>query len=180
MVSSTRKSTRLSSKAVAVLPESTAPSPTPAKKETTKKKKTKKESVTKAASTATKSKKKKETVAVIAKAKKAVAKKVVAPTAVKKAAAAAVVGSEGKKIVIIEACKQWGAFKSRANKILKAVGDKATVQINLEKPGKGNFIVSVEGIDEPIVSLLAMKRPFPTLKALDMDEINEKVISALS
>jgi len=25
-----------------------------------------------------------------------------------------------------------------------------------------------------------MKRPFPTLKALDMDEINEKVISALS
>ena len=93
MVSSTRKSTRLSSKAVAVLPESTAPSPA------------KKESVTKAASTATKSKKKKETVAVIAKAKKAVAKKVVAPTAVKKAAAA-VVGSEGKKIVIIEACKQ--------------------------------------------------------------------------
>ena len=106
MVSSTRKSTRLSSKAVAVLPESTAPSPTPAKKETTTKKKTKKESVTKAASTATKSKKKKETVAVIVKAKKAVAKKVVAPTAVKKAAADTVVGSEGKKIVIIEACKQ--------------------------------------------------------------------------
>jgi len=84
-----------------------------------------------------------------------------------------------QKIVIIEACKQWNAFKTRANKILKAVGDKAIVQINQEKPGKGNFIVSIVGMDEPIISLIGMKRPFPALKALDMDVINEKVMSAL-
>jgi len=85
-----------------------------------------------------------------------------------------------KKVVTIEACKQWGAFKTRANKILKAVGDKAIVEINKEKPGKGNFVVSIEGVDEPIVSLIGMKRPFPPLKALDMDEINDEVLSALS
>lgn len=64
-------------------------------------------------------------------------------------------------------------------KILKVVGDKATVQINNEKPGKGNFVVTIVGIDEPIISLLGMKRPFPSLKALDMDAINKKVMSAL-
>ena len=40
-------------------------------------------------------------------------------------------------------------------------------------------MVTVEGTDEPIVSLLGMKRPFPALKALDMDEINAKVLEAL-
>lgn len=84
-----------------------------------------------------------------------------------------------KKVVIVEACKQWGAFKTRANKIAKAVGDRALVEINKEKPGKGNFVVSIKGIDEPIVSLLGMKRPFPALKALDMDEIGKKVLEAL-
>jgi len=88
--------------------------------------------------------------------------------------------SSNKKIVTIEACKQWGAFKTRANKILKAVGSQATVEINKEKPGKGNFVVTVEGVEEPIVSLIGMKRPFPPLKALDMDDINAKVIAALS
>ena len=76
--------------------------------------------------------------------------------------------------------KQWGAFKSRANKIAKAVGDKAIVEINKEKPGKGNFVVRVSGVDEPIVELLGLKRPFPPLKALDMDEICDNVVAALS
>jgi hypothetical protein len=35
--------------------------------------------------------------------------------------------------VEIEACKQWGAFKTRAVKIQKAVGEKATVEINKDK-----------------------------------------------
>jgi hypothetical protein len=39
--------------------------------------------------------------------------------------------------------------------------------------------VTIEGIDEPIVSLLGMNRPFPALKALDMDEINQKILKAL-
>lgn len=84
-----------------------------------------------------------------------------------------------KKTVAVEACKSWGAFKTRAGKIVKAVGERAFVQINKEKPGKGNFIVTVDGIDEPIVSLLGLKRPFPALKALDMDEINSKILKAL-
>lgn len=40
----------------------------------------------------------------------------------------------GKKVEV-EACKQWGAFKTRANKILQAVGKKAVVEINKEKVG---------------------------------------------
>jgi len=87
--------------------------------------------------------------------------------------------TSGKKVVTIEACKQWGAFKSRAAKIQKAVGKKATVEINKEKPGRGNFVVRVSGVEEPIVELLSLKRPFPPLKALDMEEISNKVISAI-
>ena len=47
------------------------------------------------------------------------------------------------------------------------------------QPGRGNFVVRVSGVDEPVVELLAMKRPFPPLKALDMDEISEKVLKAI-
>ena len=89
------------------------------------------------------------------------------------------IGAGGKKTVVIEACKQWGAFRSRATKIANAVGNKAIVEINKEKPGKGNFIVSVSGLDEPIVKLLGLKRPFPPLKALDMEEICSKVVEAI-
>ena len=46
-------------------------------------------------------------------------------------------GSGKEKKVEIEACKQWGAFKTRANKILKAVGQKAVVEINKEKVSSG-------------------------------------------
>lgn len=105
-----------------------------------------------------------------------------APKPTKKAKKEETVASneEGKTIVTVEACKQWGAFKTRANKIAKAVGDKAVVQINKEKPGKGNFVVRVSGVKDPIVELLGMKRPFPPLKALDMDDICAKVLEALS
>lgn len=47
------------------------------------------------------------------------------------------------------------------------------------QPGRGNFVVTIQGVDKPIVSLLGMKRPFPPLKALDMDEINAKILKAL-
>jgi len=52
--------------------------------------------------------------------------------------------------------------------------------LNKEKPGKGNFIVTVSGVGEPIVELTAMKRPFPALKGLDMDVVLENVLKALS
>jgi len=88
--------------------------------------------------------------------------------------------SEQKGTVRIEACKQWQAFKTRAHKIVKAVGNQATVLINQDKPGKGNFVVTVDGVATPIVSLVGMKRPFPALKALDMDAISADVVAALS
>jgi hypothetical protein len=53
------------------------------------------------------------------------------------------------------------------------------VEINKEKPGKGNFIVRVDGKEEPVLSLLGMARPFKDLKALDMDDIGKMVIDAL-
>lgn len=83
------------------------------------------------------------------------------------------------KIVTIEACKQWGAFKSRASKILKGVGSKAVVEINKEKPGKGNFVVTVLGIEEPIVELKEMKRPFKDLKALDIGVVVSNILKAV-
>jgi translation initiation factor 1 (eIF-1/SUI1) len=84
-----------------------------------------------------------------------------------------------EKIVFVEASKECNAFKTRANKIAEAVGSRAKVLINQEKPGKGNFVIRVSGVDEPIIELKAMKRPFPPLKALDMDELAKKVLNAL-
>jgi len=52
--------------------------------------------------------------------------------------------------------------------------------LNKEKPGIGNFIVTVSGAGGPIVELKAMKRPFTALKGLDMDEVLENVLKALS
>ena len=74
----------------------------------------------------------------VAKAKATKAKK---PTSPKKQKVEAVAKKGTKKKaaasktakVEIEACKQWGAFKTRAMKISKAVGDKAVVEINAEK-----------------------------------------------
>jgi hypothetical protein len=40
-------------------------------------------------------------------------------------------------------------------------------------------VVKIEGTDAPIVELLGLKRPFPPLKALDMDDISSKVLEAL-
>jgi len=60
------------------------------------------------------------------------------------------------------------------------VGDKAVVEINKEPPGKGNFVVRVSGVEAPIVELLGMKRPFYALNALDMDDVCDEVMEAIS
>ena len=93
-------------------------------------------------------------------------------------------GSSSGKIVTIEACKQWSVFKTRANKIVSYLSNHGyadtIVQINNEKPAKGNFVVRVQGKDEPILELLGMTRPFKALKDLgDMEEIGKLVIAAL-
>ena len=53
------------------------------------------------------------------------------------------------------------------------------MEINKEKPGRGNFVVRVEGKEEPVLELLGMKRPFKDLKALEMEDIGKLVIEAL-
>lgn len=116
-------------------------------------------------------------------AKPKITKKPDKPKPAKVAAAAATNDSNvSKTIVSIEHCKSWGAFRTRAAKLQKAVGSKAKVEINKEKPGKGNFIVTVTvGEDETqtIVDLQGLKRPFPALKALDMDEVIGNLVEAI-
>ena len=53
------------------------------------------------------------------------------------------------------------------------------MEINKDKPGKGNFIVRVEGKSEPVLELVGMKRPFANLKALDMEDVGKMVMEAL-
>ena len=57
------------------------------------------------------------------------------------------------------------------------MGDAATVVVNEEKPGRGNFVVRVNGT--PVIELLALKRPFPPLKALDMEDVAARVLQAI-
>jgi hypothetical protein len=79
-------------------------------------------------------------------------------------------------------CLSPEVFKTRAGKIqqyLAENGSNARVEINKEKPGRGNFVVRIEGRDEPILELLGMKRPFSALKELDMAYIGKNIIEAL-
>ena len=113
--------------------------------------------------------------------KKIVAKKTAAPAKKGEKASKTSKASDesGVKLVSVEACKQWGAFKTRAGKIEQSLKGIAIVKINEEKPGKGNFVVRIEGRDEPVLKLEGLKRPFPALKALDMDEVVENIKALL-
>jgi len=59
-------------------------------------------------------------------------------------------------------------------KALKA-GGITDVTINPEKPGKGNFVVTVDG--KAVLSLVGMPRPFPKLKALDIEAEAAKILA---
>lgn len=75
-----------------------------------------------------------------------------------------------------------GVFKRSAAKIeafLTSQGSDVRVEINKEKPGRGNFVVRVEGKEEPVCELLGLKRPFKALRELDMDEVGQSVVDAL-
>ena len=52
-----------------------------------------------------------------------------------------------------------------------------TVEGNKEKPRKGAFVVTVGG--KTVLELLDMKRPFPALKALDMEDVAKDVLAAM-
>ena len=48
------------------------------------------------------------------------------------------------------------------------------------KPRKGCFEVRVAGKEDAVLSLVDMKRPFPALKALDIDALCSDVVAALT
>ena len=53
------------------------------------------------------------------------------------------------------------------------------MEINKDKPGKGNFIVRVEGQEEPVLELVGLKRPFADSKSLDMEDVGKMVMESL-
>ncbi|KAL3927175.1 MAG: hypothetical protein SGBAC_013186 [Bacillariaceae sp.] len=110
-------------------------------------------------------------------AKKAAAKK--APKPAKAAAPKKKADKKAEKEAEPEK-KEASPGKADEGETVVSVEAKAVVEINKEKPGRGNFVVRVSGVEAPIVELLGLKRPFPPLKALDMDEICAKVVEAIS
>ena len=101
--------------------------------------------------------------------------------------------SESSKFdVVIEACKSWGAFKSRASKLEKLVkaGNKSVkIETNPKsiypcvrgdpstRPRKGTFEVRIG--EKKVISLVGMPRPFKKLKALDIEDLSKKVLAEL-
>ena len=53
----------------------------------------------------------------------------------------------------------------------------AVVSINSVKPRKGCFVIKTE--KKTVVELLNLARPFPKLKALDMDKVGADTVAAL-
>ena len=105
--------------------------------------------------------------------KKTAAKKTAASSVAK---ASTVDGAGG--VLTIEHCKSWGAFKTRAaavEKAVKAAGIKC--EINPEKPRKGAFVITSPA-GKTLLELLDMPRPFTKLKALDMAAETAKIVKA--
>ncbi|KAL2630254.1 hypothetical protein R1flu_014940 [Riccia fluitans] len=90
----------------------------------------------------------------------------------------------GSAHLIIEHCKQCQSFKQRAVKIhdlvKKSVPD-VEIDINPEKPRKGCFEIREAGPDGKVfLSLQGLVRPFPKLKALNIEETAQDVIAQIT
>ncbi|XP_078181257.1 selenium binding protein [Carex rostrata] len=100
----------------------------------------------------------------------------------KKEAGEAAPATGEAKSIIIEACKQCNAFKTRALKVKEGLESGVpgiSVTINPEKPRRGCFEIREEG-GEIFVSLLNMPRPFTPMKKLDMDELIQDIIKKIA
>ncbi|KAF9661960.1 hypothetical protein SADUNF_Sadunf18G0003700 [Salix dunnii] len=87
-------------------------------------------------------------------------------------------GDAVTRTIVIEHCKQCNAFKTRAIQVqdgLLSAFPGISVLLNPEKPRRGCFEIREEG-GETFISLQGMKRPFPPLKALDMDKVISDII----
>jgi hypothetical protein len=116
--------------------------------------------------------------------KKAAPKKVAKASSDAPAAVAATT-SESCDVLIVSN-KVCQAFDKRAQAVKAAVNKaKPSAKVVIDtrsaegrNPDRGSFIVSVGS--STIVSLPGMARPFPAMKALDMDEVSAKVVAALN
>jgi hypothetical protein len=68
-------------------------------------------------------------------------------------------------------------FRTRAAKVEQGLKGIAKVVIHAEKPNKGAFVITIGS--KKVVNLTGLKRPFPKLKALDMDDVIEDCKSKL-
>ena len=85
------------------------------------------------------------------------------------------------KGLTIEHCKQCSSFKNQASKFEKSLKEKIQgleVSINPQKPRRGCFEVRDEE-GNIFLSLLDLKRPFPELRALNVEEHVELIVSKI-
>lgn len=85
------------------------------------------------------------------------------------------------KTIVIEHCKQCNSFKTRAFQVRDGLQKSVAgvkVVVNPEKPRRGCFEIREEG-GEVFVSLVGMKRPFPPLKKLDMEELISQIVEKI-
>ncbi|KAF7817192.1 fasciclin-like arabinogalactan protein 3 [Senna tora] len=78
--------------------------------------------------------------------------------------------------------KQCASFKTRANHVKEGLEKSVagiTVILNPEKPRKGCFEIREEG-GEKFISLLDMKRPFTSMKKLDMEKVTSDIIDKIT
>lgn len=64
-------------------------------------------------------------------------------------------------------------------KLVQEENPSLEIVVNPEKPRKGTFEVRVKDKEEPIVSLVAMKRRFVPLRELDMEKVAADIAKAL-
>ena len=68
-------------------------------------------------------------------------------------------------------------FKRQAAVIEKALSKEGwSVSINVDKPRRGAFVVTVTGESKPIIELLELKRPFQKLRDYDLDAAVELIL----
>ena len=72
----------------------------------------------------------------------------------------------------------FGRSAKKLSELVTSKNSKAVVVVNAEKPGKGNFVVSVKG--KEVLGLRALPRPFKALRECDLESVANDVIKQLA
>ena len=77
-----------------------------------------------------------------------------------------------------------GVFKRTANAVKEGLAAKnvkgVTINDSNDKPRRGSFVVSVVGQPTPVVEMLGLTRPFAKLRALDVAETVNAIVSSMN